>query len=109
MLETEIPLPGLAESRSQLAVPIAGGGRLLGVLYVESAEDLRFGYDDEDALVALAGAARARDPRRCSQTAESPDERAGGRAGGAGRRGRRAARGAPLRAPTTACSSATTT
>ena len=53
-LETAIPFPGLADSRSQLAVPIAGGGRLLGVLYVESPEDLRFGYDDEDALVAIA-------------------------------------------------------
>jgi adenylate cyclase len=54
-LETEIPLPGLAESCSQLAVPIRACGRLLGVLYVESAQNLRFGYDDEDALVALAG------------------------------------------------------
>lgn len=54
-LETEIPLPGLPESRSQLAVPIKSCGRLLGVLYVESAQDLRFGYDDEDVLVALAG------------------------------------------------------
>jgi adenylate cyclase len=53
-LETEIPLPGLRESRSQLAVPIAAAGRLLGVLYVESPFDLRFSYDDEDALVALA-------------------------------------------------------
>jgi hypothetical protein len=60
MLETEIPLPGLAESRSQLAVPIMAGPRLAGILYVESAEDLRFGYDDEDALVtagALIGVA----------------------------------------------------
>jgi len=55
MLETEIPLPGLPESRSQLAVPILAGARLAGVLYVESAEDRRFGYDDEDALVAIAG------------------------------------------------------
>lgn len=54
-LETEIPLPGLAESRSQLAVPIMAAQRLLGVLYVESPQDLRFTYDDEDALVALAG------------------------------------------------------
>jgi adenylate cyclase len=53
-LETAIPFPGLANSRSQLAVPITSGGRLLGVLYVESPEDLRFGYDDEDALVAIA-------------------------------------------------------
>ena len=53
-LETEIPLPGLADSASQLAVPIRAAGRLLGVLYVESPHNLRFGYDDEDALVALA-------------------------------------------------------
>lgn len=54
LLETAIPFPGLADSRSQLAVPISVGGRLLGVLYVESQQDLRFGYDDEDALVAFA-------------------------------------------------------
>jgi adenylate cyclase len=28
---------------------------VLGVLYMESPQDQRFGYDDEDALVALAG------------------------------------------------------
>ncbi|MFC5527381.1 GAF domain-containing protein [Rhodanobacter ginsengisoli] len=53
-LETGIPLPGLAESRSQLAVPITACRRLHGVLYVESPQDLRFTYDDEDALVTLA-------------------------------------------------------
>lgn len=50
----EIPLPGLAAPHSQMAVPIIACQRLLGVLYVESAEDLRFGYDDEDAVAALA-------------------------------------------------------
>jgi adenylate cyclase len=54
-LETEIPLPGLTESRSQLAVPIAHGQRLLGVLYTESPCDRRFSYEDEDAFVTLAG------------------------------------------------------
>lgn len=54
-IETEIPLPGLPDSCSQLAVPIMACQRLLGVIYVESVEDLRFGYDDEDALVTLAG------------------------------------------------------
>ena len=52
-LEAEIPFPGLAEPHSQLAVPILAGGRLLGVLCVESPNDLRYSYDDEDALVAL--------------------------------------------------------
>ena len=54
-IETEIPLPGLAQARSQLAVPIEAFGRLLGVLFADSPEDLRFGYDEEDALVAVAG------------------------------------------------------
>ena len=53
-LETEIPLPGLPAPASQLAVPIVLGGQLAGVLYVESPEDMRFSYDDEDALVAVA-------------------------------------------------------
>jgi len=54
MLATEIPLPGLPAPRSQLAVPIVAGQRVLGVVFVESPEDLRFGYDHEDALVAIA-------------------------------------------------------
>ena len=53
-IETEIPLPGLPQARSQLAVPIRAAARILGVLYMESTQDQRFGYDDEDALVALA-------------------------------------------------------
>lgn len=52
---TEIPYPGLAEPHSQLAVPVVWARRLLGVLFVESPDDLRFSYDDEDALVAIAG------------------------------------------------------
>jgi adenylate cyclase len=52
---TEIPLPGLADSRSQLAVPLLAGSALIGVLFVEDVVDRRFGYEDEDALLALAG------------------------------------------------------
>ena len=53
-LEMAIPLPGLPEARSQMAVPITAYDQLLGVLYVENVADLHFGYDDEDALVAFA-------------------------------------------------------
>ncbi len=53
LLETAIPMPGIPECRSQMAVPIQTKNRLIGVLYVESDQDCRFGYDDEDALVVL--------------------------------------------------------
>jgi len=59
LLGREIPLPGLARPGSQLALPLACGGRLLGVLYVESPQDLRFDWDDEDALLTLATQAAA--------------------------------------------------
>ncbi len=52
-IELSIPVPGLAKSGSQIAAPIALGERLIGVLYVESPQEMRFSWDDEDALVAL--------------------------------------------------------
>lgn len=54
LLETAIPFPGLAAPHSQLSVPIVAGGKLLGVLHVESPEPHRFNHDDEDALVSVA-------------------------------------------------------
>lgn len=76
MLETEIPLPGLPDSASQLAVPIQAHGRVQGVLYVESPVDLRFSYDDEDALVVLAGhlGLAIQDLQACPETVEEPVE-----------------------------------
>ena len=53
-LELAIPFPGLPDPHSQLAVPIEIDGNVLGVLYVESAEQRRFSHEDEDALVTLA-------------------------------------------------------
>jgi hypothetical protein len=52
---TDIPYPGLSEPHSQLAVPLLGAGRLLGVLFVESEQDMRLDFEDEDLLVTLAG------------------------------------------------------
>jgi len=53
-LEQAIPMPGLADCHSQLAVPIAAGERLHGILYVESPQDFRFCYEDEDGLMTIA-------------------------------------------------------
>ena len=54
-LKSEIPLPGLQEPRSQLAVPLRARGRVLGALLVESRHDQHFGSDDADALMLLCG------------------------------------------------------
>lgn len=53
-LECGIPFPGLVEPHSQLAVPLLAGARRVGVLYVESPDDMRFDYEDEDALALFA-------------------------------------------------------
>lgn len=77
-LECEIPLPGLAHPGSQLAVPLHVGKQLMGVLFVESPEERRFSWDDEDALVSLAAqaAAQARGLMSCADAA--PEEAGGG-------------------------------
>ena len=46
-LTREIPLPGLPDAASQLAVPLLAGGRLLGVLCLQSATPGRFQRLDE--------------------------------------------------------------
>ncbi len=48
-----IPLPGLGQPRSQLAVPLRARGKTVGALLVESEHDQFFSYDDEDALSAV--------------------------------------------------------
>lgn len=52
--EPRIALPVLAEAHSRIAVPLAHGGRLRGVLYAESEHDAFFSHADEDALVVYA-------------------------------------------------------
>lgn len=53
LLREEIALPGLPTPRSQLAVPLRAGGKVLGVLLAESQHDQFFSYDDEDALTLI--------------------------------------------------------
>lgn len=49
-----IPLPSLAQPRSQLAVPMLSRARLLGVLFVESERSFAFSHRDEEALTLVA-------------------------------------------------------
>jgi adenylate cyclase len=42
-LEAEIPLPGLCDAQSVLAIPLAVGDRLVGVLAAEDRDPMRFG------------------------------------------------------------------
>lgn len=50
-----IPFPGLGTPHSQIAVPVMARGHVLGVLFAESDEIMRFDHEDEDALTLLAG------------------------------------------------------
>lgn len=54
-LEREIPLPGLADAVSQLAVPVEARGRLYGVICLQSEAPGRFGSDDEAIVKLIAG------------------------------------------------------
>jgi len=51
----EIAFPGLPSPGSQIALPIAVGKSVSGILFAEDENVMRFGYDDEDALAVLAG------------------------------------------------------
>lgn len=49
-----IPLPGLSQPNCQLAVPIEARGRLLGVLFLESEDDLSFTVKTENFISSVA-------------------------------------------------------
>lgn len=53
-LETSIPFAGLENPGSQIAVPILDRQRVLGVLYADCEQILRFDHEDEDALGLVA-------------------------------------------------------
>lgn len=70
----EIAFPGLASPGSQIALPIAIGNTVSGILFAEAEEVMRFGYDDEDALAVLAGYLGARIELLREDEDEFPDE-----------------------------------
>jgi adenylate cyclase len=75
-LETTIPFAGLAEPHSQIAVPIIALQKLIGVLYADSSQVMRFTYQEEDALVVMAsqlGGAIAALPSAASSNAMTTD------------------------------------
>ncbi len=49
-----IPLPGMADVMSQIAVPLVAAGIVRGVLFLESRERLAFSGEDEQALAIIA-------------------------------------------------------
>ncbi|MCZ7525855.1 MAG: GAF domain-containing protein [Acidimicrobiia bacterium] len=52
--DREIPLPGLPDADSRVAVPMLVGGRLVGVLVVESRQAVAFTEADEAVLTVVA-------------------------------------------------------
>jgi adenylate cyclase len=80
----EIPLPGLADAASQLAVPAMVGGQLVGVLAVESTRSAAFDENDEALLTVIAsmiGSAIELDAARDASVADTASA-AAGRSGG---------------------------
>lgn len=49
-----VAFPGLARPESQIALPMLWQGRLVGVLFAESPEPLRFMHEEEDTLGVIA-------------------------------------------------------
>ncbi len=71
--DREIPLPGLTQPHSQMALPITCGEALIGVLFVESPREMSFSWDDEDALVTIAAHVGVL-ARHFQVSAEAPEE-----------------------------------
>lgn len=74
-LAPEIPLPGLPDAQAQLAIPLLAGGRLRGVLAVESRDPLHFDEWDE-AFLGIVGnqIAMGMDRMQAEDEQEEPQE-----------------------------------
>jgi len=54
VFESRIELPGLSHPNSQLAVPIEAKNKLLGVLFLESHQNMNFTIDAQDLISSIA-------------------------------------------------------
>lgn len=71
--EREIPMPGLDDAESRLAVPMMAGGQLVGVLAVESAHPAAFDQGHEAVLSVVASlVANAIEAERSRESPEAP-------------------------------------
>jgi adenylate cyclase len=73
-LAPEIPLPGLPDAQSHLALPLVVQDRLVGVLALESRDPLAFGTWDEALLQILANQIAIAVDRNTGREEEDPAE-----------------------------------
>jgi predicted pyridoxine 5'-phosphate oxidase superfamily flavin-nucleotide-binding protein len=70
-----LPMPGLPDARSRMAVPAMAFGHVVGVLAADSTEDIAFGPADEAALSVVAALfASAFETLRAEERDAQPDE-----------------------------------
>jgi putative methionine-R-sulfoxide reductase with GAF domain len=72
-LEDEVPLPGLPDAQSVLAIPLAIGDRLLGVLSAEDRDPMRFG-EWHEAYLEIVGNQIALGIERMLNRSDEPEE-----------------------------------
>jgi len=72
-LQMEVPLPGLPDAQSVLAIPLAIGDRLIGVLSAEDRDPMRFG-EWHEAYLEIVGNQIALGIDRMLNRAEEPEE-----------------------------------
>jgi len=72
-LKMEVPLPGLPDAQSVLAIPLAIGDRLIGVLSAEDRDPMRFG-EWHEAYLEIVGNQIALGVERMLNRAEEQDE-----------------------------------
>ena len=73
----EIPLPGLPDAGSQIAVPLVTRGRLVGVLAVESKDPLAFLTRENTLLTTIGSHLATAIDQLSRETDEAPMERTG--------------------------------